>query len=102
MLVLASVGSETLLKNEKQGAEKMREVGSCRKRGWHISLLSATIKLLKRDKSLYHCLHPFIKLKLCNTLQNMFRLQAVCRKFIPALGPLSISNLGKMPLKRCL
>lgn len=71
MLVLASVESETLLKNEKQGAEKMREVASRRKGGWNISLLSATIKLLKQDKSLYNCLHPFIKLKLCNTLQNV-------------------------------
>ena len=71
MLVLASVESETLLKNEKQGAEKMREVASRRKGGWNISRLSATIKLLKQDKSLYNCLHPFIKLKLCNTLQNV-------------------------------
>ena len=71
MLVLASVESEILLKNEKQGAEKMREVASRRKGGWSISLLNATIKLLKRDKSLYNCLNPFIKLKLCHTLQNM-------------------------------
>ena len=71
MLVLASVESETLLKNKKQGAAKIREVASRRKGGWNISLLTATIKLLKHDKSLYNCLHPFIKLKLCNTLQNV-------------------------------
>ena len=71
MLVLASVESEVLLKNEKKGAEKMREVGSRRKGGWSISLLTATIKLLKQDKSLYKCLNSFIKLNLCNTLQNV-------------------------------
>jgi transposase len=69
MLVLASVESEILLKDEKQGREKMREVASRRKGGWSISLINATIKLLKRDRSLYNCLNPFIKLNLCNTLQ---------------------------------
>lgn len=71
MLVLASVESEVLLKNEKKGVEKMREVASRRKGEWDISLIRATIKLLKRDKSLYNCLNPFIKLNLCNTLQNV-------------------------------
>ena len=71
MLVLASVESEILLKNEEKGKEKMREVASRRKGGWNISLIRATIKLLKRDKSLYNCLNPFIKLNLCNTLQNV-------------------------------
>ena len=71
MLVLASVESEILLKDEKKGKEKMREVASRRKGGWDISLLRATIKLLKRDRSLYNCLNPFIKLNLCNTLQNV-------------------------------
>jgi transposase len=71
MLVLASVESEVLLKNEKKGKEKMKEVGSRRKGGWDISLLTATIRLLKRDKSLYNCLNPFVKLNLCNTLQNV-------------------------------
>ena len=71
MLVLASVESEVLLKDEKKGKEKMREVASRRKGGWDISLLRATIKLLKRDKSLYNCLNPFVKLNLCNTLQNV-------------------------------
>jgi hypothetical protein len=71
MLVLASVESEILLKNEKKGAAKMREVASRRKGGWDISLLSATIKLLKRDKSLYNCLNPFVKLTLCNSLPNV-------------------------------
>ena len=71
MLVLASVESEILLKNEKQGAEKMREVASRRKGGWNISLITATIKLLKQDKGLYNCLNSFIKLNLCNTLQNV-------------------------------
>jgi hypothetical protein len=71
MLVLASVESEILLKDEKKGKEKMREVASRRKGGWDISLIRATIKLLKRDKSLYNCLNPFIKLNLCNTLQNV-------------------------------
>jgi hypothetical protein len=67
MLVLASVESEILLKNEKKGQAKMREVASRRQGGWDVSLLRATIKLLKRDKSLYNCLSPFIKLRLCNT-----------------------------------
>ena len=71
MLVLASVESEILLKDEKKGLKKMREVGSRRKGGWTISLIRATIKLLKRDKSLYNCLNPFIKLNLCNSLQNV-------------------------------
>ena len=71
MLVLASVESEILLKNEKKGAEKMREVGSRRKGGWSISLMRATIKLLKQDKCLYNCLNPFVKLNLCTTLQNV-------------------------------
>ena len=71
MLVLASVESEILLKDEKKGREKMREVASRRKGGWDISLLRATIKLLKRDKSLYNCLNPFVKLNLCNSLQNV-------------------------------
>jgi transposase len=71
MWVLASVESEILLKDEKKGAEKMREVASRRKGGWDISLIRATIKLLKPDKSLYNCLNPFIKLNLCNTLQNV-------------------------------
>jgi transposase len=71
MLGLASVESEILLKDEKKGAEKMREVASRRKGRWSISLITATIKLLKRDKSLYNCLNPFIKLNLCNTLQNV-------------------------------
>ena len=71
MLVLSSVESEILLKDEKQGAEKMREVASRRKGGWDISLITATIKLLKQDKSLYNCLSPFIKLNLCNTCQNV-------------------------------
>ena len=70
-LVLASVESEVLLKDEKKGVEKMREVASRRKGRWSISLITATIKLLKKDKSLYNCLNPFIKLNLCNTLQNM-------------------------------
>ncbi len=71
MLVLASVESKILLKNEKQGAEKMRGVASRRKGGWNISLITATIKLLKQDKSLYNCLNPFIKFNLSNTLQNV-------------------------------
>lgn len=71
MLVLASVESEVLLKNEKKGREKMKEVGSRRKGGWNISLLTATIKLLKQDKTLYNCLNPFVKLNLCNSLQNV-------------------------------
>ena len=71
MLVLASVESETLLKKGKKGAAKMREVASRRKGRWSISLITATIKLLKQDKSLYNCLNPFIKLNLCNTLQNV-------------------------------
>ena len=71
MLVLASVESEVLLKNKKKGKEKMREVASRRKGGWNISLLRATIKLLRRDKSLYNCLNPFVKLNLCNSLQNV-------------------------------
>jgi hypothetical protein len=71
MLVLASIESEILLKNEKQGKEKMKEVANRRKGGWDISLIRATIKLLKRDKSLYNCLNPFIKLNLGNTLQNV-------------------------------
>lgn len=71
MLVLASVESEILLKDEKQGKEKMREVANRRKGGWDISLLRATIRLLKRDKSLYNCLNPFVKLNLCNSLQNV-------------------------------
>ena len=71
MLVLASVESEILLKHEKQGAAKMREVASRRKGGWTISFITATIKLLKQDKSLYNCLNPSIKLNLCNTLQNV-------------------------------
>ena len=71
MLVLSSVESEILLKDEKQGAEKMREVASRRKGGWDISLITATIKLLKKNKSLYNCLSPFIKLNLCNTCQNV-------------------------------
>ena len=71
MLVLASVESEILLKNEKKGQEKMKEVANRRKGGWDISLIRATIKLLKRDKNLYNCLNPFIKLNLCNSLQNV-------------------------------
>ena len=71
MLVLASVESEVLLKHEKKGAAKMREVASRRKGGWTISFITATIKLLKQDKSLYNCLNPSIKLNLCNTLQNV-------------------------------
>jgi hypothetical protein len=71
MLVLASVESEVLLKNEKKGRAKMKEVASRRKGGWDISLLTATIKLLKRDKTLYNCLNPFVKLNLCNSLQNV-------------------------------
>lgn len=71
MLVLASVGDKILLKNEKKGAEKMREVASRRKGRWNISRITATIKLLKQDKSLYNCLNPFIKFNLCNTLQNV-------------------------------
>ena len=71
MLVLASVESEILLKDKKKGVEKMREVASRRKGRWSISLITATIKLLKKDKSLYNCLNPFIKLNLCNTLQNV-------------------------------
>ncbi len=67
MLVLASVASEVLLKNEEQGQEKMREVASRRKGGWDVSLVTATIRLLKRDKSLYNCLTGRIKLCLCNT-----------------------------------
>jgi hypothetical protein len=67
MLVLASIASEILLKNAKQGVEKMREVASRRQGGWDVSLVRATIKLLKRDKSLYNCLSPGIKLRLCNT-----------------------------------
>lgn len=63
--------ARVLLKDEKKGGEKMREVASRRKGGWDISLIRATIKLLKRDKSLYNCLNPFIKLNLCNTLQNV-------------------------------
>jgi hypothetical protein len=71
MLVLASVESEVQLKVEKKGSEKMREVANQRKGGWDSSLLRATIELLKRDKSLYNCLNLFIKLNLCNTLQNV-------------------------------
>lgn len=71
MLVVASVESEVLLKNTKKGAEKMREVANRRKGGWDISLLRASIKLLKRDKNLYNCLNPFVKLNLCNSLQNV-------------------------------
>ena len=67
MLVLASVESEILLKNAKPGAEKMRAVASRRQGGWDVSLVRATIKLLKRDKSLYNCLSSNIKLRLCNT-----------------------------------
>jgi hypothetical protein len=67
MLVLASVASEVLLKNEEQGQAKMREVASRRKGGWDISLVTATIRLLKGDKSLYNCLTGSIKLRLCNT-----------------------------------
>ena len=71
MLVLASVESEILLKDKKKGVEKMREVASRRKERWSLSLITATIKLLKQDKNLYNCLNPFIKLNLCNTLQNV-------------------------------
>ena len=71
MLVLASIESEVLLKNARKGAEKMREVASRRKGSWSLSLVTATLKLLKQDKSLYNYLNPFIKLNLCNTLRNV-------------------------------
>ena len=71
MLVLSSVESEMLLKNKNKGEEQMRKVASRKRGGWTISLITATIKLLKQDKSLYNCLNPFIKLNLCNTLQNV-------------------------------
>ena len=71
MLVLSSVESEILLKNKKKGVEQMRKVASRRKGGWTISLIRAIIRLLKQDKSLYNCLNPFVKLNLCNTLQNV-------------------------------
>ncbi len=71
MLALSSVESEVLLKNKNKGVAQMRKVASRKKDGWTISLIRATIKLLKQDKSLYNCLHPFIKLNLCNTLQNV-------------------------------
>ena len=44
MLVLASVASEVLLKNEEKGQAKMREVASRRKGGWDISLIT-TLKI---------------------------------------------------------
>ncbi len=72
MLVVTSVESEILLKDEKKGVERMREVANRKKGGFDISLIRATIRLLKRDKSLYNCLNPFIKLTLCNSLQNVF------------------------------
>ena len=71
ILALSSVESEVLLKNKKKGVEQMKKVASRRKGGWTISLIRATIKLLKHDKSLYNCLNPFVKLNLCNTLQNV-------------------------------
>ena len=71
MLVLSSVESEMLLKNKNKGEEQMRKVASRKRGGWTISFITATIKLLKQDKSLYNCLNPFIKLNLCNTLQNV-------------------------------
>ena len=71
MLVLSSVESEVLLKNKKKGVAQMRKVASRQQGGWSISLINATIKLLKQDKSLYNCLNPFVKLNLCNILQNV-------------------------------
>ena len=71
MLVLSSVESEMLLKNKNKGEEQMRKVASRKRGGWTISLITATIKLLKQDKSLYNCLNLFIKLNLCHTLQNV-------------------------------
>lgn len=71
MLALSSIESEILLKDEKKGVEQMRKVASRRKGGWTISLIRATMKLLKQDKSLYNCLNPFVKLNLYTTLQNV-------------------------------
>lgn len=71
MLALASLESEILLKNEKKGRERMRKVAVRKKGGWNISLLRATIRLLKQDKSLYNFLSPFVKLRLYNSLQNV-------------------------------
>jgi len=71
MMVLASLGSKLLLGEEGKAKKMLRKVASRRKGKWEVSLISATIALLKQEKNLYEHLNPYIKFNLERSLQNV-------------------------------
>ncbi len=71
LLVLTTLGSQLLLMNRQDARELLRRaISRCRGR-CELAVVSAMIRLLKRDQTLYQGLNPHLKLKLDKTLKNM-------------------------------
>src|SRR6266446_4680653 len=70
-LVMTSLGSHLLLAQGQGAKALLRRVASRRRGRCELGLVSAIVKLLQQDKTLYDELSPHVKLKLEATLANV-------------------------------
>src|SRR5712671_6451364 len=71
LLVMTSLGSRLLLAQGQGAKALLRRVASRRRGRCELGLISAMVKLLQQDKTLYDELSPHVKLKLEATLANV-------------------------------
>ena len=71
LLVMTSLGSHLLLAQGQGAKALLRRVASRRRGRCELGLVSAMVKLLQQDKTLYDELSPHVKLKLEATLANV-------------------------------
>ena len=71
LLVMTSLGSYLLLAQGHRAKVLLRRVASRRRGRCELGLVSAMVKLLQQDKTLYDELSPHVKLKLEATLANV-------------------------------
>jgi hypothetical protein len=71
LLVMTSLGSTLLLAPGHRAKDLLRRVVSRRRGRCELGLVSAMVRLLQRDKTLYDELCPHVKLKLEATLENV-------------------------------
>src|SRR4249920_667393 len=70
LLIMTSLGSQLLLAPGQRAKDLLRRVASRRRGRCELGLVSAMVRLLQQDKTLYDALSPHVKLKLEATLAN--------------------------------
>src|SRR5262245_8507907 len=71
LLILITLGTFCLLRNDQRTKELLRRVASRRRGRCELSLVSAMLSLLQQDRSLLTCLLSFTKFKLNMILDNV-------------------------------